>query len=358
VVTADPDVLDDVLRLAAAAGVDVDAAPDLIAARPRWLAAPLILVGADAAEAVGRSRLRRRPAVVVVGRDRNDADIWPRAVGVGAEHVALLPDAEPWLVNRLADTRDGTGRSGRVISVVGGRGGAGATTLAAAIATTSMRRRWPSIFIDADPLGGGADLVFGGENAAGLRWPDLASTQGRLAPLSLRQALPTVGELAVLSWDRGNFFELCADAMASVVDAAARACELVVVDLPRRFDDVCDVVLSASDLVLMVVPAEVRAVAAAARVAARLAGAANDIRLVVRGPAPGGLDPGDIASALGLPLAGALKAEPDLAAALERGVAPAGRGLGPLAAFCEQLLDQLDRQHDGPRSLIFGGDRR
>ena len=340
-VTADPDVLDDVLRLAAASCVEVEVVPDAVGARAPWATAPLVLVGADVAEMLDRARLRRRAGVVVVGLDRDDAAVWQRAVAVGAEHVAVLPDAEPWLLARLADSRDGVHSRGRVVSVVGGRGGAGATTLAAALAITGMRQRRRSILVDADPLGGGADLVFGGENAAGLRWPDLASAHGRLAPHSLCEALPSIGELAVLSWDRGDLVELSVEAMASVTDAAARACELVVFDLPRHFDAVCERALADSDLTLLVVPAEVRAAAAAARVAAQLTRAAGDVRLIVRGPAPGGLDAADVAAALDLPLAGALKAEPDLALALERGEAPASRGAGPLAALCARLLGEL-----------------
>jgi hypothetical protein len=88
-----------------------------------------------------------------------------------------------------------------------------------------------------------------------------------------------------------------------------------------------------------VVPAEIRAAAAAARVASEVTRFADDVRVVVRGPAPAGLDAIDVANALGLPLAGQLKAEPDIAAALERGEVPAGRGRGPLAEFCRRFLE-------------------
>jgi len=341
VVTADPDLLDDVLRLAAAAGVEVEAAPDAAAARRPWAGAPLAIVGDDIAAAARASRFPKRPGVIIIGRDLDDSGIWQRAVDIGAEHVALLPDAEPWLLARLCQVHEGGRRHGLVVSVVGGRGGAGATTLAAALAITGMRQRRQTILIDADPLGGGADLIFGGENAAGLRWPDLASTRGLIAGQSLREALPCVGQLAVLSWDRGDYVELSSEAMTSVIDAAARSCELVVVDVARRLDEAADIAVSASDLTLLVVPAEVRAAAAAARVGARLARVAADVRLVVRGPAPGGLEPADIAAALALPLAGTLKPEPDLAVALERGEAPAGRGVGPLADFCARLLGEF-----------------
>lgn len=337
-VTADPDLLDDVLRLCAAAGVDVEVAPDSTAARPSWARASLVLVGDDVSVAINRAALRHRADVVLVSRDLDHGNIWERACGVGAEHVAVLPDAEPWLVSRLADAVDGGGSRGLVVGVVGGRGGAGASTLAAAMAVTAMRAGRRAMLVDADPYGGGADLLFGGEHALGLRWPDVASAKGRIGGEELVNSLPRMGELAVLSCDRHDPPELKAEAMSSVLEAAVRACDMVIVDLPRRIDGAAQVALAAANVVLLLVPAEVRAAAAAARVASEVARFADDVRVVVRGPAPGGLDAVDIASALGLPLAGQLKAEPDLALALERGEVPAGRGRGPLAEFCRGFL--------------------
>jgi secretion/DNA translocation related CpaE-like protein len=360
-VTADPDLLDDVLRLSAAAGVDVDVAPDPTAARPGWARAPLVLVGADVSGAMSamttmtRVPFRRRADVVLVSRDLDDGSIWKRAHDVGAEHVAVLPDAEPWLIARLADAVDSGVVRGLTIAVVGGRGGAGASTLAAALAVTATRGRRRAMLIDADPYGGGADLLFGGEQAAGLRWPDVATAKGRIGGEELVNALPRMGELAVLSCDRGDPLELGADAMASVLGAAARVCEVVVVDLPRRIGESAQVALAASTLALIVVPAEIRAAAAAARVATEVSRFADDVRVVVRGPAPGGLDAIDIAGALGLPLAGRLKAEPNLAVSLERGEAPAGRGRGPLAEFCRRLLASTTVANEPVLDPIGGG---
>jgi hypothetical protein len=113
------------------------------------------------------------------------------------------------------------------------------------------------------------------------------------------------------------------------------------VDLPRRLDDAAVLALEAADRVLMVVPAELRATAAAARVAATAAPHCADLAIVVRGPAPGRLQAKDVADALGLPLAGALRPEPRLGPALERGEAPAVSGRGPLASFCQRLIEDL-----------------
>src|SRR5215471_1784732 len=98
--------------------------------------------------------------------------------------------------------------------------------------------------------------------------------------------------------------------MRTVLDAGARETGLVVVDLPRRPDDAARAALSRCDAVLLLVPAEVRAVASAGRVANAVGPFVRDLRVVVRGPAPTSLEPELVAESLGLALAGWCRAEP------------------------------------------------
>lgn len=341
IVTADHDLLDDLLRLAAAAGFEVDVAHDAGASRRFWPAAPLVIVGNDLADELARQEPARRANVILASRDLDDAQVWRRAVALGAEQVTILPDGERWLTERFADVAAGAGPDGSVICVIGGRGGAGASTLATALALTAMRRGQRTMLLDGDPLGGGIDLVLGGERSQGSRWPDFASARGRVSADALTEALPRVRELSVLSWDRGDMFAIPGEAMRTVLAAARRAHELVVVDLPRRLDGAAEEALARCSVALLVVPAEVRAVAAARRVAAAVGMVAQDVRLVVRGPAPAGLPVDLVVDAMELPLAGAMRAEPGLAQALERGEPPARRGRGPLAEFCREFFDLL-----------------
>lgn len=346
--TADPGLLDDLLRLAAAAGVEVEVAADPGSARRAWARAPLVLLGDDLADRVAAAGPPRRTGVVLVGLDLDDAQVWQRGVAVGAEHVAFLPDAEPWLAERLADAVE-SGSAAPVVCVVGGRGGAGASTLAAALAVTAVRRQLATVLVDADPLGGGLDLVVGGEDLEGVRWPDLAGARGRVATAALDDALPRIEGLSLLSWDRGDVLAVSPEAMAAAVTSARRGRHLMVVDLPRRPDPAAEVALAAARTTYLLVPAEVRATAAAARVAALVGPLTADLRVVVRGPAPSGLPADVVAEALGLPLAAEARAEPGLAAALERGDPPSLRGRGPLARLSGQLLDDLG---------LLGGRRR
>jgi len=341
VVTADPDVLDELLRLAATAGVELDVAPDAGAARRSWGAAPFVLVGPDAAERCARARLPRRASVALLGADLDDAGIWQTAVEIGAEHVLFLPDAEGWLVEAFSDAAEGTPGEGVLVAVLGGCGGAGATSLACALAVSAVRGGRQALLVDGDPLGGGIDLVFGGEQEAGLRWPDLGATRGRVPAAALAQALPRLQDLSVLSWDRGDAAVVPAEAMQAVLSAGRRTNELVVVDLPRTLDDAAREVLGQATATLLVVPAEVRAAAAASRVAAAADVVCRDLRVVVRGPGPSGLAGTEIARALGLPLAGVLRPEPGLDAALERGEPPGRKQRSPLGVLCDALLSDL-----------------
>ncbi|MFI5763661.1 septum site-determining protein Ssd [Streptomyces sp. NPDC051563] len=371
IITEDPLLLDDLLRLCAAAGAEPHvhhAVPEqsgaggdgsagggdgsggsgggdgssarsgsgagaVAVAGVGWESAPLVLVGDDAARRVRGAP--RRDGVFLVGRDLDDPHVWQRAVEIGAEEVLTLPDAENRLVDRIADVVEGAGRPALTVGVIGGSGGAGASTLACALALRAARAGERTILIDGDPLGGGMDVLLGGEAAEGLRWPDFAASRGRVGAGALAESLPELHALRVLSWDRGDRVVVPPAAMRSVVAAARRRGGVVVVDLPRRVDEAVAEVLAQLDLVLLVVRGELRAVAAAGRVAAGVRMVARDVRVVVRGPAPGGLDAEAVAGLLGVPLAGEVPVEVGLPGRVAEGEPPGSHGRGALARFCD-----------------------
>ncbi|BCY05178.1 septum site-determining protein Ssd [Actinoplanes sp. L3-i22] len=339
-VTSDADLLDDLLRLAAVAGSEVDVAPDPAAARPRFPTASVALIGADQAAACVRARLPRRPRVIVVARGAPPDEVWSTAEPLGADNIAVLPQAEAWLIEQFA-TRPRPPVISRTLAVIGGRGGAGASILAAGLAAMSVDAGHRTLLIDADPLGGGLDLVLGLEQAGGLRWPGLAGAGGRVDPPTLLSALPSRGDLVLLSFDRKELGGVPVEAMAATLDAAQRGRDVIVADLPRQVDDAAVLALQAATRTLLVVPAELRATAAAARTLAQIRPHCDEIGVVVRGPAPGKLQPRQIAQALGLPLAGALRPEPAMCQALERGTPPTEGGRGHLADLCKRLIDEL-----------------
>jgi secretion/DNA translocation related CpaE-like protein len=345
---SDPELLDAILRLAAAAGCELHRAVDPAQVRALWARAPLVLLDAAAARQCSRAALPRRGEVVVAVRGDPAPAVWRDAVAVGADHVVSLPEAESWLVGALTDAAEGVRPGGAVLAVVGGRGGAGASVFAAAVAVTAAREGERVLLVDCDPLGGGLDLVLGAEDLGGLRWPGIDVGDGRVPATALHAALPAptvtrseAGALAVLSCDRTAHGPTSAS-IRSVIDAGRRGGEIVVCDLPRYPTDAAVTALAATDLVTLVVPADVRSCASGSRVAAVLAEHGGDVRLVVRGPAPGGIAADEVARALDLPLLVQMRPEPGLATALERGSGPV-RTRGPLARAARSVLAELRR---------------
>ncbi|MEU8587164.1 septum site-determining protein Ssd [Streptomyces sp. NPDC048664] len=329
IVTEDAELLDDLLRLCAAAGARPEVHPAAPQRRGSWEAAPLVLVGDDAARRVRSAT--RRGGVVLVGRDQDDPGVWRRAVEIGADHVLLLPEGEQWLIDRIADVVEGVRRPALTVGVIGGRGGAGASTLACALAVTSAREGRRTLLVDADPLGGGLDVLLGGESTEGLRWPAFAASRGRVGGGALEESLPELHALRVLSWDRGDTVAIPPQAVRAVLAAGRRRGGAVVVDLPRRVDEGVAEVLAQVDLGVMVVTAELRAVAAARRVASAVGMVLGDLRVAVRGPFVHGLDAREVAHLMGLPLVGEVPSETTPA---DGSVPPGGAARAPLARFC------------------------
>ena len=143
VMVSDTDLLDAVLRTAAAAGCEVVRALDPTEARRSWPGAPVVVLDPPAARACADRGLPRRPGVVVAVSGEPPPEAWKHAVAVGAEHVISLPEAEPWLVAALAQAAEGEGGDGAVLAVVGGRGGAGASVFAVATAVRAARSGEP-----------------------------------------------------------------------------------------------------------------------------------------------------------------------------------------------------------------------
>ncbi|MEU2246894.1 septum site-determining protein Ssd [Streptomyces sp. NPDC019224] len=336
--TEDVDLLDDLLRLCAAAGAEPEVHPALPDRRGGWEQAPMVLVGEDAA-ARCRGAARRR-GVMVVGRDQDAPDVWRRAVEIGAEYVIRLPESENWLVDQIANAAEGVGRPALTVGVIGGRGGAGASTLACALAVTAARAGQRTMLIDGDPLGGGIDVLLGGERAEGMRWPDFAHSKGRVGGGALEESLPALHGLRVLSWGRDDWVVIPPPAMRAVLAAARRLGGVVVVDLPRRVDEAVAEALAQLDLGLVVVPGELRAVAAAKRVVSMAGMVLDDLRVVARGPYTSGLDEQWVARAMGLPLAGEVPWERALSAEQNVGEPPGGNARGPLARFCAAFWEQ------------------
>src|SRR5690606_11096055 len=173
------------------AGSRRTAAGDRRAARGAWRRERQVLVAGTALQGGLRGQVPARSGVALVCRGQPPDGCWRSAFTAGVERVLTLPEDEQSLMALLAEVVDGPpAGDGRVLGVVGGRGGAGAAVFAAAVAVESARRGEDALLVDCDALGGGIDLLRGAEHDGGLRWPDVSVRGGRVSMQSLRSALP------------------------------------------------------------------------------------------------------------------------------------------------------------------------
>jgi secretion/DNA translocation related CpaE-like protein len=336
---SDAELRNEVERVGAAVGIRVVHASEP-SSRRVWEAASAVVLDAETAGRCVELALPRRSCVFLIGRVEPRPGQWDAVIAVGVQRVLVLPECEADLVAELSDAVESrrAERRGAVLAVIGGRGGAGASVFATALAFAASE----ALLVDVDPWGGGIDLALGGESDAGLRWPDLAVQGGRLDYAALRDALPARDGVTVLSAGRAAG-DVDAVALGAVVDAGRRAGTTVICDLPRRGTPAVEAALGAADLVILLTPADVRSCAAAAATAQWLVAANPNVGLVVRGPSPGGLRSADVAQIVGAPALAAMRAQPGVATMLENGGLRLRRR-SPLASAARQVLTVLHHQ--------------
>lgn len=321
------------LRLLAAAGAEPELATGGPALRRAHRNAPLVLVGADVLTSSALRALPRRPGLVVVTSHELPAGAWASAVELGAERVAVLPLDEAWLLSRASAAVRTPAERGWLVAVGGSCGGAGASTLATALALAAA----PGVLlVDGDPWGGGLDLVLGAERAEGLRWPDLATLRGRVAGDALLAALPEVRGVHVLASARDAPASVPDEALLAVAEAARSIGCPVVVDLPRAGPD-ASAVLADADLAVLVVPGRLRA-ATAARLLVASPGSSWSAARVVAGRVPGGLSPDEVATVVGRPVLAELPHDRTAVPRGERGEPPDLSGRAPLGVVARRIL--------------------
>lgn len=303
----------EVERIVAAAGAQLRIAGDAAESGRYWDGAGAVLVGSDVRELPPR---RRAPAVLV-GLDGEGDSLWHLAAALGAERVAVLPDAAAWLADHLSRSRS-PAPGGLVLGVTGGCGGAGATTAAVWIAQAAAGLGVRVLLVDGDPWGGGVELAVAAEESPGLRWPDLSEARGSIDPVQLADSLPVAGGFSFLSWpaSREPSEPVAAATTAGVLDAARRWYELVVVDIGRRTEPLQSFAWDC-DRILVVVPAQLKAAVAAVRLLQEFPPV--EAALLVRGKTGAALDGSLLSDAIGLPVQGRLPELRGVAAAMESG---------------------------------------
>ena len=281
-------VLRDLVRdHALAVGLDLIDRPD--GAEPACI---ILDVAALRAENAPRHR-GGAPLLVVTDSPTVPAEVWPAALAAGARAVLPLPGGSDELLSRLAALARPRS-SALLLGVVGGCGGAGASSFAARLAAAA-RAQGPVTLIDADPLGGGADLLVEAPVRDGLRWQE-ATGLGPDDGEALRAGLPRVDAVHLLVAGEGP--GPTEQSLPPVLSALAVLDGTVVVDLGPALVPAAAEHL---DRLLVVVPSSDHAVRATQRRLGTWQPPGDLAHAVVRRSGP--LGPGEVCADLGLPLA-------------------------------------------------------
>ena len=314
VVAAPGDTQDSILAAVTAQELEAEVIVEPERLAGPWRTAATVIVADDQAEKVAARALPHREDVFLVGQRLDLLSAWSAPL---AARVIPLPEGAAWLGAVLGE---GSSRTrAPVVAVLGGSGGVGASTLAAALAQLSAARG-PSgaALVDADPLGGGIDLLLGAERVQGWRWPRLNAAVGHLG--DLRSYLPVVDGVSVVSMARGADLDLAKEPLAAIVGSLRAWHSMVVLDPGRSGGLSAREAIRLSSRQLVVVAASVRGVAAARELLASID--AERAELVVR-RGRGSLPSALVGEALGRPVVAEVPDEPGLVAAAERGEPPA-----------------------------------
>lgn len=242
--TDDPRLVTEVTRVAAAAG-----RPVLRTATGGPAPGAALLLGPDALGSEPPHLPAADPVRVVVALGTGEAHpaLLRAAMARSATDVVLLPADELRLLTLL--TTPGAhlpdAAAPHVVTVLAGHGGAGASTLATALALETAGTGAPVLLVDLDPHGCGLDLHLRLDRAAGPRWPDLLATPRHPAPavagphhdrlVDRLEALPHRAGVRVLAHSREarhGTATVPADLVPAVLGAVGRG-GTVVVDVGR-----------------------------------------------------------------------------------------------------------------------------
>lgn len=235
-----------------------------------------------------------------------------------------------------------------LVAVVGGCGGAGASTLAVGLAVAALELGRCAVLFDADALGGGLDRLVAAATDVERReddpaepeaWPHDSDPPRRRGP----GARVPSGRLSLVTWALRGGGNIPVSGMRNALRELRDGTDLVVVDLPRALDDAAQLVLSEATHSLVIAPVSERAAVATARLLPKLTAVGPRPELVARLPARDELTPREFADLLVLPLAGVVRprhgrasAPPDPLSRL------AGRSAVSLERFCRHFVERCE----------------
>ena len=254
-----------------------------------------------------------------------------------------------------------------LVAVVGGCGGAGASTLAVCLAVTALELGRATSLFDADPLGGGLDSLVDmattatpparranerngdrGRKGGQDDWPHDPAPPQWPHPRRRRPG----GELSLVSWTNRDGETIPVTGMRNALRDLRRETDQVVIDLPRTIDDSAQLALSEATHTLVIAPVSERAAIATSRLLPKLTAVGPRPELVARLPGQDDMTPREFADLLGLPLAGVVRP------LRGRGYSPAdplsrlaGRSAVSLSRFSRRFIERCSWGRPGAADL-------
>ena len=282
----------------------------------------------------GECATEAQVVVVSVGVGRRT---WEVAASLGAIHVAVLPESEEWLLGHLVYQPLTLGRVIGFIPVVGG---AGASHFASATATSLNALGHITSIVDADPCGGGIDILFGLEQEAGARWSQVGVSPSAGFAESLLQALPQISGLTVLSTPDASIRE---EHLTEVVSSMREFVDYVVVDFPRCTPESLEFAVTLCDDIFLVATTTVRSCAVLTYLNQH--GTLTKAGLAVRQVPGTGLEPHQVADAAQLGIRAILPHDVRLIEHVEQGLGFDMVRLTPYAKAVHSFVAHVTQTH-------------
>ena len=292
--------------------------------------------------------------VLALGRT-NDIGLYRALMRMGLSDYLVKPVSAEALVDALrraqqteAPAAEPAGAA-RVIAFVGARGGVGATSLAVSAAWSLAREHGKkTVLLDLDLQFGAAALSLDLEPERGLR--EILANPERIDSLLVSSAMTHAGDgLRLLSAEEplDQDLEVAPAGVRALLAAMDEACDVVVVDTPRRADPAFREVLVRADVAVIVTDLTLAAMRDCQRLVKLLKaqGARGEILIVANrvGGVAGELPKDEFARGAGAPVAFAAPVESKAAQAAAEQAKPlvetAGRG--PLGSEVRRLAARL-----------------
>ena len=283
------------------------------------------------------------PAIALVTTGLVGTDTWKQAMELRATYVATIPESRDWLLENL--TAPAT-RKAMCVAIIPGAGGAGASTVASALAFHATSIFENICLIDCDQTNAGIDIVLGIEGQQGMRWPNFKSLGSAISATDILRGLPVCNNVSVLSTSSEEIL-LDLPEVVEIVKQLSTTTDLVILDLSRTEGLSKDSeLLALADLVWVVVPATVRGCASADRLVANATDNNENVELVVRSIPGAALTPLEVAQILNIPLAGSFSTDTRIVEQIEQGFGISSIHVGGFTRSMNLLANRLSNSND------------